>query len=82
MAETDSTQTFAETMKNPLAKKGMESIAACYEGFARRAKELAREGGAALRDVATDRCVSLRERTEICDPQPDRLAVPRDLSQW
>jgi hypothetical protein len=48
MAESARAQTFAETMKNPLAKKGMESIAACYEGFARRAKKLTREGVAAL----------------------------------
>lgn len=50
MAEAARAQTFAKTMKNPLAKKGMESIAACYEGFARKAKELTREGGAAPRE--------------------------------
>jgi hypothetical protein len=49
MAEAARTQTFAKTMKNPLAKKGMESIAACYEGFARRARVLARSEGAAER---------------------------------
>jgi hypothetical protein len=49
MAEAARTQACAKTMKNPLAKKGMESIAACYEDFARRAKELTRPGVAAQR---------------------------------
>ena len=30
-------------MKNPLAKRGMEQIARCYEDFARRAEKLTRQ---------------------------------------
>ena len=30
-------------MKNPLAKKGLEHIAACYDGFARRAEKRPRQ---------------------------------------
>jgi hypothetical protein len=36
-------------MKNPLAKRGMEHIAASYEAFARRAERLARQGLTARR---------------------------------
>ena len=49
MAEAARTHASAETMKNPLAKKSMEHIAACYEGFARRAEQLTRTGLAAQR---------------------------------
>jgi hypothetical protein len=38
MAEAAGTHANAETMKNPLAKMGMERIAECYQGFARRAE--------------------------------------------
>jgi len=44
MAEAARAKATAETMKNPLAKKGMESIAANYEAFARRAELLTRSG--------------------------------------
>ena len=43
MAEAARTHASAETMKNPLAKRGMEHIAACYEGFARRAEKQPRQ---------------------------------------
>jgi hypothetical protein len=36
LAEAARAQASAETMKNPLAKRGMERIAASYEAFARR----------------------------------------------
>ena len=49
MAEAARTHASAETMKNPLAKKGMEHIAECYEGFARRAEKRPRQGRAAQR---------------------------------
>ena len=38
MAEAARAKATAETMKNPLAKRGMETIAASYEAFARRAE--------------------------------------------
>src|ERR1700729_3388501 len=44
MAEAARARTCAETMKNPLAKKGMECIAGSYEAFARRAERLTRPG--------------------------------------
>jgi hypothetical protein len=40
MAEATRAKAMAEPMKNPLAKRGMERIAECYEGFARRAESL------------------------------------------
>ena len=56
MAEAARTHASAETMKNPLAKRGMEHIAACYEGFASRAEKqprqrLAAQGGSQLMDT-------------------------------
>jgi hypothetical protein len=48
-AEAARAHTTAGQMKNPLAKKGMEHIAACYEGFARRAEKQPRQGRAAQR---------------------------------
>jgi hypothetical protein len=50
-AEATRAHTTAGQMKNPLAKKGMEHIAACYEGFARRAENLPRQGLAAQRGL-------------------------------
>jgi hypothetical protein len=50
MAEAARAKTSAKTMTNPLARKGMESIAACYEGFARRAEKLTRPGIATQRE--------------------------------
>ena len=47
MAEAARAKECAETMKNPLAKKGMENIAGSYEAFARRAERLTRPGLAA-----------------------------------
>ena len=55
MAEAARANAMAEPMKNPLAKRGMEHIAKCYEGFARRAESLARQGRAprrAARDIS------------------------------
>jgi hypothetical protein len=43
MAEAARAHAMAVTMKNPLAKTGMERIAECYEGFARRAEMLTRQ---------------------------------------
>ena len=40
MAEAARASARAEPMKNPLAKRGMEQIARCYEDFARRAEKL------------------------------------------
>ena len=40
MAEAARASAMAEPMKNPLAKRGMEQIARCYEDFARRAEKL------------------------------------------
>ena len=37
-AEAVRARTSAGQMKNPLAKKGLEHIAACYDGFARKPK--------------------------------------------
>ena len=48
-AEAAKARTTAGQMKNPLAKKGMEHIAACYDGFARRAEKLPRQKLAAQR---------------------------------
>jgi hypothetical protein len=42
MAEAARTHANADTMKNPLAKMGMERIAECCEGFARRAEMMTR----------------------------------------
>jgi hypothetical protein len=42
-AEAAKARTTAGQMKNPLAKKGMEHIAACYDGFARRAEKRPRQ---------------------------------------
>ena len=39
MAEAARASAMAEPMKNPLAKRGMEQIARCYEDFARRAEK-------------------------------------------
>ena len=49
MAEAARTQASAETMKNPLAKTGMEHIAECYESFAKRAEKQPRQGRAVQR---------------------------------
>jgi hypothetical protein len=43
LAESARAQASAETMKNPLAKRGMEHIAASYEAFARQAERLTRQ---------------------------------------
>lgn len=43
MAEAARASAMAEPMKNPLAKRGMEQIARCYEDFARRAEKLTRQ---------------------------------------
>jgi hypothetical protein len=48
-AEAARARTTAEQMKNPLAKTGMEHIAACYESFARRAEKRPRQRLAAQR---------------------------------
>jgi hypothetical protein len=50
MMEAARAQASAETMKNPLAKKGMQRIAGCYQGFARRAEKLTRQRLAAQRE--------------------------------
>ena len=44
MAEAARATETAVKMKNPLAKRGMEHIAASYKAFARRAEGLIRHG--------------------------------------
>ena len=53
MAEAARTHASAETMKNPLAKRGMEHIAECYEGLARRAEKQPRQGRAVPQPMDT-----------------------------
>ena len=70
MAEAARTQASAETMKNPLAKTGMEHIAECYESFAKRAEN----------SLAKDaRCSVGRNRwTPLCRG----VACGRRVSRW
>ena len=67
----------AETMKNPLAKRGMEHIAACYEGFAKRAEKQPRQSLAAQRGIATDGHRGVRESRAI-----DGLGASRTPCGW
>jgi hypothetical protein len=64
-AEAARAQASAETMKNPLAKKGMEHIAECYEGFARRAEKLPRQKTRGAARIATDGHRGVRESRAV-----------------
>ena len=44
MVESGRAKDIAAKMKNPMAQRGMENIAASYEAFARRVDRLSRQG--------------------------------------
>jgi hypothetical protein len=57
MAEAARATESAVKMKNPLARRGMEHIAASYKAFARRAEGLIRHGTGATDPLASQKAL-------------------------
>ena len=57
MAEAARATETAVKMKNPLAKRGMEHIAASYKAFARRAEGLIRQAPGATNPLASQKAL-------------------------